>query len=408
MLSRLFRSCCRHNGAVRRFVSGASGSPTWRCALMDKTATDSYYSNDLNLAEAARVLVKPKFLWSAAEADAAAAGLSVDTYMQSVNKQADEFMRCGSLHDRDGARDQLRSLLIGEKGKGMLALVLGSKSVGKTFLMRKLAAELHEEGRRFDERQATLLRDARQKEDGAGDAATEEAAAVRAQAAAMRSLAAAEMEQLPRRVVVYNARSGGGDLVAGLLEALEKDKLLYKRFLSALMVGVEKNTQAFVEVQTGSKAGARVAGAAAAALADMFIKKQLTLKQVLAAYVEACTAEHRYPCIVIEDTNRALRDSTAEARERSLEALSLLTQLTKEERLINAVLTSSDYSEPFRLHELGFKRDHWTRTVVVGEVRVSAVSISCFAPRQCCRNHRCSRFVLDSHTLHARLRFRCP
>lgn len=335
---------------------------------MDSTATDAYYSCNLNRNEAARVLEEPAFLWSAAEADAAVAHRSVDEYMRSVNKQADSFMRSESLHDREGARDQLRYLFNGEQGKGTLALVLGSKSVGKTFLMRKLVEELHDAGRRFDSRQISLLAEAQQIEDSVGAATTAEATAARDRASALRRLAVAELEQLPSRVVVYNARGASGDLASGLLEALVQDTPLYKRFLSALALGAEKGTQVFVELQTGSAAGGKAVGAAAAALVEMLNKKQLTLKQMLAAYVEACAAEQRYPCLVVEETNRALRDVDPEARERSLDALNLLTQFTKEERRMNVVLTASEFSEPFRLHELGFKSDHWTGIVAVGEV----------------------------------------
>ena len=63
--------------------------------------------------------------------------------------------------------------------------------------------------------------------------------------------------------------------------------------------------------------------------------------------------------------NAALAAEGPEERKHTIEALRLLTRLTKQEQRINVFLASSEYAEPYRLTALS---DHFTDTVLVPEV----------------------------------------
>ena len=66
--------------------------------------------------------------------------------------------------------------------------------------------------------------------------------------------------------------------------------------------------------------------------------------------------------------NAALVADGAEQKSRTITGLRLLTEYTKEKRRMNVILAASEYSEPYRLSALGFKSDHFTRTVLVPEI----------------------------------------
>lgn len=355
--------------AARTFATRTS----WRCALLDASASHALYSSNLDLNAAAAVLREKNFLWSAAEADAAAAKVPVVEYFERVWDNAERFMKAATVHDREAPRALLRAVLAGKRGKGgegNLALVLGGKSVGKTFLMRKLRDELHMEAQQFDERQRSLHAEAERLIRIADCDTTKHADKVRKRASELQALAALELDkELPRRVLVYNARSDGADLTGGLMAVLADDEPFYKRFKGALTKVAAKGAGSLVELCTGSTALAEASESAASAVADAAMRdKPLSLKHIVVAFVLACKEENRFPCIVIEEANAALVAETPEARERTVAALRLLTEFTKEERLLNVVLTASEHSEPYRLNRLGFKSDHWTSVGVISEV----------------------------------------
>ncbi len=86
------------------------------------------------------------------------------------------------------------------------------------------------------------------------------------------------------------------------------------------------------------------------------------------AFVVACEEEGSFPCLIVDEANVALEAPDPEARDRTLMALRLLTEYTKERKRLNVILAASDYSEPCRLAALGFKSDHFTDTVLMPEV----------------------------------------
>jgi len=72
--------------------------------------------------------------------------------------------------------------------------------------------------------------------------------------------------------------------------------------------------------------------------------------------------------LIVDEANTALPSGPPEAQARTREALSLLTQLTKQTRQLNVLLAASEHAEPFRLAQLGFNTVHLTMTVITCEV----------------------------------------
>ena len=107
---------------------------------------------------------------------------------------------------------------------------------------------------------------------------------------------------------------------------------------------------------------------------------------MLEAYIAACAKQGEFPVLVIDEANLALPsprppkapgDALPEppltpeeerVRKRTVEALGLLTQLSKESKRLNVLLAASEHAEPFRLAELGYSTAHMTKVVVASEV----------------------------------------
>ena len=321
---------------------------SWRGALIGPTSDDKHFARLLNLKESAAMLTEKGFLWSAAVADATTLGLSPEAYLSRVDEHVRSFLRRDVLHDREATLSDIREVW---RGEGQLGLVLGGKSVGKSFLLRMLAEQENDACRahlRF--RAATSMR---------GGQLLDSAVAV-----------------CPRRVIVYDAREAGADLSRGLVSVLKGDPPFFQRFKQAFKVVVERGAAAAVTAAASGSPLARhaselgtAAGKVASDVLDVFLDdRPLPLNQVLAAYILSCKEADNYPCLVIDEANVALAAESTAARDHSLEALHLLAEHTKQLRLMNVILAASEHSEPFRLNALGFKSDHWTFTLVVGEV----------------------------------------
>lgn len=387
----MFRGLTSGGHAIRSAARMFSSRTSWRCALTDASATEDFYSNDLDLKAASAVLLEDGFLWSAVVADAAKSGASADSYIDAVLDCASKFMDSSSLCGREATRAALRRALTGKGGRGNLALVLGSKSVGKTFLMRRLREQLHQEGWQFDEQQARWREEARKLLHGAQKSASEqESLALRARAHELKQQAACELrDKLPRRVAVHNGRSEGSDLAAGLVSAFRADPFFFERFkrafakVTSIPGACDHGTPVDVEpwddgelIRWDSETephhlSVTVRIKTAAAAAEAALRNAASpprLKHVVAAYGLACREERRFPCIVIEEAAAVFEGATPEQRERTAAAMRLFTQLTKEEQQLNVAVTSSDPFESFRFNTMGVKHDHWTKSVVVAEV----------------------------------------
>jgi hypothetical protein len=331
--------------------SFASAVP-WSGGLLGPTATDTHYAKELDLTKAAELLTTRGVLWEAAEADVKASDRaeSIDEYLRRVKLSAAAFLDRNELHGRDAVRSILRESL---SEKGQLVLMLGGKSLGKSFLLSKLAEEFS-------------MRDS-------GDSVYAAAAASVDSKAEMLRTDAEGVK--PRRVVVYDARHDGSDLVTGLLKAFSGKPSFFKMYV-AFLEPLANLTAAAAVAAAAPTMGASVAalavgkavGMASRQVASVLAAEKPTLSNVLEAFVLTCEAEGTFPCLVVDEANVAFEASNEDKEERTLAALRLLTDYTKQRRRMNVILAASEYSEPYRLSKLGFKSDHFSDTVLMPEV----------------------------------------
>lgn len=314
-------------------------------------ATDQYYSLKLDLADAKALVEEPGALWKAAEADVAAGGrgASVDDYLQGVDASVRAFLDRNELHGRESITAPLRQLFA---GKGQFVLALGGKSVGKSFLFSQADKLLGAEATLKTE----LLKLAEKKGEAAAalrnDGAEAEAAQLEQEASLLRLQANAV---LPRKVVIYDARQHGASLVNGLLEAFDSKAESWTKFLAG-------------NVRIAAAAVAGAADPKAAGEAIRRIMDRVELKVVLGEVIKACEHDKVFLCLVVDEADAALAAEGPEEKKHTIEALRLLTRLTKQEKRVNVFLASSEYAEPYRLTALGNRNDHFTRMVLVPEV----------------------------------------
>jgi hypothetical protein len=357
------------------FRSFAAAVP-WSGGLLGTTATDTHYSKELDLREAAEMVSKRGILWAAAEADVKASdrGESVDEYLERVEQSAEAFLDRDELHGREAVMSTLRGLL---RKKGQLVLMLGGKSLGKSFLLSKLAEEFEElePFKAMQQAEATRIAATAANMRDSGDSVYA-AAAASVDSKAEKLRADAECVK-PRRVVVYDARNDGSDLVTGLLKAFSGSPSFFKKYEAYLkplsgLTGVAASVAAATSAVPGASVAAMAAGKTADLvsrhLASVFADEKPTLSIVIEAFVLTCEAEGTFPCLIVDEANVAFEASTTEERVRTLVALRLLTRHTKQRKRMNVILAASEYSEPYRLSALGFKSDHFTDTVLMPEV----------------------------------------
>jgi hypothetical protein len=115
---------------------------------------DAYYGRALpDPAAAGALLLMPGLLWAAAERDAAAAQEEPKKYVARVRGRVATFLNTTEADglprviNHKGTLAALR--VIGEDdGKGLLMLLTGPRSVGKSLMLQKMAKELAQQHRR--------------------------------------------------------------------------------------------------------------------------------------------------------------------------------------------------------------------------------------------------------------------
>jgi hypothetical protein len=250
--------------------------------------------------------------------------------------------------------------------------MLGGKSLGKSFLLSKLAEEF-EELEPFKAKQqaeATRIAATAASMRDSGDSVFAAAAASVDSKAEMLRTGAEGVK--PRRVVVYDARHDGSDLVTGLLKAFSGNPSFFKMYVAFLepLANLLAAGSAPMGASVAALAAAKAVGMASRQLASILAAEKPALSIVIEAFVLTCEAEGTFPCLVVDEANVAFEASNEdkEERKRTLAALRLLTEYTKQRRRMNVIFAASEYSEPYRLSALGFKNDHFSRTVLMPEV----------------------------------------
>jgi hypothetical protein len=321
---------------------------TFPFGLTNASATDSSYATSLDMGAPLLLRDTAQDFMDAARADAAALNVSVGTHLAATAMRCEKYLDSGEVHDRNELRRALLGVL---QSKGQFSLLLGGKSVGKSLLLRELA-----------------------KMDFVGT------------------------DDVPRRVVLLNARECGADLVGGLRRALVaavkegaiggvlqghlrtvKDRerntktiAFLQQALEAMQVGLELQ-----EVKEMLPGGAT--SAAVALRASMTPPPNTVL---LDGLLDTATKQGGYLCLLIDEGNLAFpspplmpRKGKGPSREQqkcqddTKALLHHLVLLTKESRRINVLLSTSEYGYPYRLEQEGFfNTSNLTGTIFAGEV----------------------------------------
>ena len=297
---------------------------------------DAYYGRALpDPAAAGALLLAPGVLWAAAARDAAAAHEAPDAYVARVRGRVAAFLSTTETDglprvvNHDGTLAALR-VVGGEDGKGLLMLLTGPRSVGKSLMLRKLAKEL---------------------------------------------------AQQRRRVVYVDARQHGTDLTRGIIAALVQDPPFFEKVQQIASSPVGKGMLAMASelvrgiprshVQSALSAGVKGVKAASEAAAEASAAAPPPrLDDVLGAFIAACERDGEYPVLFIDEANKAFKAAEGDtaAAARVVDELDLFTRITKQKREASMVLATSEHGLPFRLRALGYNTDHISETVVAEEV----------------------------------------
>ena len=143
-----------------------------------------------------------------------------------------------------------------------------------------------------------------------------------------------------RRVFLLNGRLSGAEHAVGLLYSIKHDSA----FAAEL--------QGAVTLRFGL----------AAKLTNV------SFGALLESIVAVCKRKGEFSVLIIDHADLALRSGTGPEAASALETLHLLTSLTNVQKRMGALLVASEYSEPFRLQDLGFRTSNMTETVVASEL----------------------------------------
>lgn len=334
------------NAKVSANASKTSFATTFPLGLTNASATDSSYATALDMTAPLLLRNTTQDFMVAARADAAALMVSVGSHLSTAAARCEKYLDSGEVHDRNELRCALLGVL---QSKGQFALLLGGKSVGKSLLLRELA-----------------------KMDFVG------------------------MDNVPRLVVLLNARECGVDLVGGLRRALVaavqegaiggplqgnsrtvKDRARNTATIAFLQKAVD-SVQVALELPLVKDM--LPGGSAVAALrAAMPLPSNTAL---LDGLLDTAAKQGGYLCLLIDEGNLALPSPplvpplgpgpSEEKRRRQDDTQALLQHmvaLTKESRRINVLLSTSDYSYPYRLQQGDFfNTTNLTGTIFAGEV----------------------------------------
>jgi hypothetical protein len=243
---------------------------------------------------------------------------------------ARNYFRKGQLWGRDEILKLICECLADDEGE--LIMLLGGKSLGKSILRNAVIEKLESQGIH------TLLLDGR----------------------------AAQTKHFAQEL--FKAVSNDKDVLSKLLDALPD-------FRKAVDL---------VPLNPAAKVGFEVTR-------DIFLnmtkKGDISLNDALNAFVKAWTIKNKVPCIVVDEatsffpdcysrtpdgkldkTSTPLVKDVVETHTASLNALASITSFTKEKKLLNVLMISSEFLMPYRLQELGFRTTDIQNTFFMPEV----------------------------------------
>lgn len=112
--------------------------------LVNGASCDLFYSRKLKNRDA-DLIREEGFLWKAVQDDAVARGVSPDDYLNNIASRCVAYLNdVGKLCPRNELEAAMRSILTSTSGK--FSLFIGGKSVGKSFLIKKMCRDLNGQG----------------------------------------------------------------------------------------------------------------------------------------------------------------------------------------------------------------------------------------------------------------------
>ena len=122
--------------AVRGFAAGGRAfATTFPFGLTNTSATDNYFTTQLDMDAPLLLRDTRADFMQAACADAAERGLEVKEYLSVASRACSAFLCSGVLHNREEVKRALRNVF---EATGQFALFLGGKNVGKSLLLKDL------------------------------------------------------------------------------------------------------------------------------------------------------------------------------------------------------------------------------------------------------------------------------
>ena len=313
---------------------------------------------------AGKLLFTPGLLWEAAIKDAAAAGEEPAAYLARVDSA---FVKFRKTPEADGVPRlinheiplaELRQLGI-RSSEGLMLLLTGPRSVGKTLMLRKVAAEFKTD---------TVNK---------------------------------------RRMILFDGRQHGTDLTSGIISYLTTDIAFLKTMLEVAPLPVQEALIRAAEavfpefVNDLAKTGMKTVVDVAAEYARDRLGSEMSLEKLIGAFFAACKKRAEAPIIVIDEANHTL-STDPKFKQRTLDLLQLFTRVTKQQLEANVVLATSEYWLPSRLRALGYNTGHISDVIVAEEVP-PAIMKDLLVDTWGCGEHFATALLMlyGGHVLHA-------
>jgi len=268
------------------------------------------------------------FLWKAVKADRPDASMKeIKEYIKSVRMKAEQYLKTGEVCDRDGAINDITELLSTD---GELALITGGPSVGKSFILRKIEKDLRDLTKTSPSSKELLWLYV----DGRGESG---------------SICGAIGGKIVKSVPHFSR--------VGI-------KALYYRFVEladlALNAAKPDIERAF---PSGTSESLTFIVGTAKALAASPRDDAEALKRLQLLLIEL--AERYRILVVVDEANKFFTTEKASSKD----IHDVFIMLTKQRRLINVLLATSEFSFPYFLNEeLKVKSTHLSKVFVIGGV----------------------------------------
>ena len=309
----------------------------WPYGLVDAEGSE-FYARQLDGNFFADVK-NSSFLIQALEEDAREKQVDADAHLNSIDRKATEFMKGGSnrqrkIVDREAFIEALKKAVYKD---GLLTLVLGGKSVGKSLVVSYVAQQVRQapHGNR-----TTLL---------------------------------ADMRDMPAKDF-YEATLSVASKQTNVLDILTELPLFGKRFRAGPQSRVWRFIQQlpFMATLLGAlRAGLATAAAPLAMAVQNFVKSldDDHKAQALSELVKGIIEKGNDTTIIIDEANLALpNDEDTDEAKTAKRALAQITRYTKQSFQASVVLISSEHGYPFKLAKAGLNLDDIDNIIIAPEV----------------------------------------